>query len=66
MTRLTGLSQWQQTVSSHLREALIAQLQGSFPNDWTVIVAADRGLYATWLFQAITALGWHPFLRINR
>jgi hypothetical protein len=31
-----------------------------------VIVTADRGLYAKWLFQTITALGWHPFLRINR
>jgi hypothetical protein len=26
---------------------------------------ADRGLYARWLFQAICACGWHPFLRIN-
>jgi hypothetical protein len=30
-----------------------------------VIVLADRGLYARWLFRAIAALGWHPFLRIN-
>ena len=30
-----------------------------------VIVLADRGLYARWLFRAIVALGWHPFLRIN-
>jgi hypothetical protein len=35
------------------------------PADWNVIVLADRGLYAKWLFQAITALGWHPLLRIN-
>jgi hypothetical protein len=47
-------------------KALFAHLQGSEPDDWTVIVTADRGVYATWLFQAITALGWHPFLRINR
>jgi hypothetical protein len=47
-------------------KALFAHLQGSVPDDWTVIVTADRGLYATWLFAAITALGWHPFLRINR
>src|SRR5258708_14958955 len=26
---------------------------------------ADRGLYASWLFQAIIDCGWHPFLRIN-
>jgi hypothetical protein len=47
-------------------EALFARLQGSVPADWTVIVAADRGLYAKWLFQIIQTLGWHPYLRINR
>jgi hypothetical protein len=47
-------------------EALFGHLQDSVPADWTVIVAADRGLYAKWLFEAITARGWHPFLRINR
>jgi hypothetical protein len=47
-------------------EALLAQLQGAVPHDWTVIVSADRGLYAKWLFAAIQGLGWHPFLRINR
>ena len=30
-----------------------------------VIVLADRGLYARWLFRAVVALGWHPMLRIN-
>ncbi len=30
-----------------------------------VIVLADRGLYARWLFQRIVRLGWHPLLRIN-
>ena len=30
-----------------------------------VIVLADRGLYARWLFRRIVALGWHPVLRIN-
>ncbi len=47
-------------------EALFEQLHGSVPANWTVIVAADRGLYAKWLFQAIQKLGWHPYLRINR
>lgn len=28
-------------------------------------MAADRGLYARWLFRQIQTLGWHPFLRIN-
>jgi len=47
-------------------EALFRELAGSVPADWQVIVLADRGLYAKWLFHAITALGWHPMLRINR
>jgi hypothetical protein len=47
-------------------ERLFACLDGAVPSDWKVIVAADRGLYAKWLYQTITALGWHPLLRINR
>ncbi len=27
---------------------------------------ADRGLYAAWLFEAIQANGWHPFLRVKK
>jgi hypothetical protein len=46
-------------------QALLRQFQEVVPADWTVIVLADRGLYAKWLFTAITALGWHPLLRIN-
>ena len=40
-------------------------LRGSSPADWEVLVLADRGLYARWLYQKIVAVGWHPFLRIN-
>jgi len=40
-------------------------LVGSVPVNWTVIVLADRGLYARWLYEHIQSLGWHPFLRIN-
>jgi len=47
-------------------EALVRQRHGSAPDDWAIIVAADRDLYATRLFQAITARGWHPFVRIRR
>jgi|SRR6266545_4081087 len=47
-------------------EALFGQLRGTVPADWTVIVAADRGLYAKWLYTTIQKLGWHPYLRINR
>jgi hypothetical protein len=45
---------------------LFTCLQGSTPADWLVIVTADRGLYARWLYEAIQRCGWHPFLRINQ
>lgn len=45
---------------------LLTALQGSVPKQWTVIVLADRGPYAPWLFQHIVSVGWHLFLRINR
>ena len=47
-------------------KALFARLAGSVPADWTVIVLADRGLYAKWLYELIVDMHWHPFLRINR
>jgi hypothetical protein len=46
-------------------ESLFASLQGVVPEDWTVLVLADRGLYAQWLFEIIQSCHWHPFLRIN-
>ncbi len=46
-------------------EGLLAGLEGVVLSDWKVIVMADRGLYAAWLFQAIQRLGWHPMLRVN-
>jgi hypothetical protein len=47
-------------------EALCTHLKDVVPADWTVIMLADRGLYARWLYQHIQNLGWHPFLRINQ
>src|SRR5262249_3676043 len=44
---------------------LLRRLRPAIPPGWTVIVLADRGLYAPWLFRRIGRLGWHPFLRIN-
>lgn len=44
---------------------LFQGLRGSIAADWTVIVLADRGLYAQWLYQQIVEMGWHPYLRIN-
>jgi Transposase DDE domain len=45
--------------------ALLGHFRQVVPAGWRVIVLADRGLYAKWLFEAIVALGWHPLLRIN-
>jgi hypothetical protein len=44
---------------------MLRQLRPALPRGWTVIVLADRGLYARWLFGRIVRLGWHPLLRIN-
>src|SRR5215211_1697357 len=46
-------------------ERLLGLLHAVVPPDMTVIVLADRGLYARWLFEGIVARGWHPFLRVN-
>ena len=44
---------------------LLRHLRLAIPATMTVIVLADRGLYARWLFVRIVRLGWHPFLRVN-
>lgn len=46
-------------------QKLIQLLKDVIPQHWFVVVSADRGLYANWLYQLITSVGWHPFLRIN-
>lgn len=46
-------------------QGLLALLEPAIPKDWQVLVMADRGLYAKWLYEAIQACGWHPFLRLN-
>jgi hypothetical protein len=46
--------------------ALLEQFRAVVPAGWTVVVLADRGLYAKWLFEGIRKLNWHPLLRINR
>ncbi len=45
---------------------LFEKLADSVPQDWTVIVMSDRGLYAPWLYTKIVELHWHPFMRINK
>ncbi len=44
---------------------LLRLLRPAIPRRMKVIVPADRGLYARWLFRRIVRLGWHPLLRIN-
>lgn len=46
-------------------KALLQPFKKRVPADWEVIVLADRGLYAKWLFDTIVGLHWHPLLRIN-
>ena len=46
-------------------QGLLENLKDHIGPDWLVIVTSDRGLYADWLYHAIVALGWHPFMRIN-
>ncbi len=43
----------------------LRQVRAAVPRRFFVIVVADRGLYARWVFRRIVRLGWHPLLRIN-
>jgi hypothetical protein len=47
-------------------ERMLTRLSEAVPAEWKVLVMADRGLYAAWLFEAIQAKGWHPFLRVKQ
>lgn len=44
---------------------MLRQVRAAGPRRFFVLVLADRGLYARWLFERIVRLGWHPLLRIN-
>jgi hypothetical protein len=44
---------------------LLRLIRPALASQHMVIVLADRGLYAPWLYRRIVRLGWHPFLRIN-
>jgi hypothetical protein len=44
---------------------MLRQVRAVVPRRFFVLVLADRGLSARWLFQRIVRLGWHPLLRIN-
>lgn len=44
---------------------LLRRLHRVVPRKMKIIVMADRGLYARWLFKRIRRVGWHPMLRVN-
>lgn len=44
---------------------LLDTLHEAVAPDWQVLVMADRGLSAKWLYKRIVQYHWHPFLRIN-
>jgi hypothetical protein len=39
---------------------MLRQVRAGVPRRFLVIVLADRGLSARWLFQRIVRRGWHP------
>jgi hypothetical protein len=45
--------------------ALLQRLRPAIPADWLVVVLGDRGLETARLFGEITAVGWHPLLRVK-
>ena len=62
------LKDWKQILKGSWKpywQELFQSLKNIVPQEYLVIVSADRGLYADWLYQKIIELGWHPFLRIN-
>lgn len=44
---------------------MLRQVRSAVPRRFFVLVLADRGLYARWLYRRSGRLGWHPLLRIN-
>src|SRR5919202_910997 len=44
---------------------MLGQLRQRLGDGWEVLVLSDRGLESPELFRAITALGWHPLMRIT-
>jgi hypothetical protein len=45
---------------------LLEAIKDAVPAGWLVVLLADRGLWAKWLFHKVQDLGWHPLMRINK
>jgi hypothetical protein len=44
---------------------LLGRLKRAVDDDWQVVVLSDRGLESPRLFHELTALGWHPLMRVK-
>jgi Transposase DDE domain len=44
---------------------LLGLLRAALGEGWQVLVLSDRGLESAELFEAVTALGWHPLMRVK-
>jgi hypothetical protein len=44
---------------------MLRQVRTVVPRRFFVLVLADRGLYARWLFHPVSGVAWHPVVRIN-
>jgi hypothetical protein len=44
---------------------LLQKVHAALGEGWDVLVLTDRGLESVALFQTITALGWHPLMRVK-
>lgn len=45
---------------------LLGLLREALGENWQVLVLSDRGLESKALFESITALGWHPLMRLKK
>jgi hypothetical protein len=45
---------------------LLRWVRPALPADGTVLVRADRGWWARWLFRRLVQVGWHPLRRITQ
>ena len=55
MSAPPSAAQWTAVVATHLPPS--SRPQATVPAPMTVIILADRGRYARWLYQAIVHLG---------
>lgn len=47
-------------------QRLLGLLRVALDDDWEVLVLSDRGLQSKELFEVLSRLGWHPFMRVKK